>query len=311
MSKNMKQVMKLDSAETLWFEKELAHVEAKQFEVKYAPTKARSLLPVKYISPGKTSYEWHQFDSVGEANRISDYAKDFKTVNLKGEKFVSGVESYGAAFQYSIQEIRGAREGGRNLDADKATVARKVIEQKLDRVAALGDSDASLLGLTTLTGCNDYDPTADGAGSAKTFASKDGTKVLNDIINMLEKAPNATNGAESMQNRLIFPVAQFNMIKRLGLTSADPGMTVWKFLKEHYPQIEIMSWARLTGAGAGATDLAICYEASEEKLALIMAVDYEQVEPEKRGMAYKVACHARTGGVVNFYPKSVTYMDGI
>jgi hypothetical protein len=53
------------------------------------------------------------------------------------------------------------------------------------------------------------------------------------------------------------------------------------------------------------------YRKDPDALVLIVPQEFEQFPPEQRGMEFITACHLRTGGVVSFYPLSISYGDTI
>ena len=60
---------KLDAAENLFFARELEHVRAKSYDIKYADRKIRQLVPVdNSVDPGAEVVTYSQYDRVGVAN---------------------------------------------------------------------------------------------------------------------------------------------------------------------------------------------------------------------------------------------------
>jgi hypothetical protein len=299
----------LDAAENVFFQRELEQILAEQFDIQYVPLMARKLVPVdNSIDPAAETVGLRQFDKMGEAKAISDYADDFPMVGVEGTEGFQRIQSYGDGFMFSIQEIRAAAKVGRPLERWKAQAARAVLDQKLDSIAATGDSAYGLTGLLNLSNTLTY-TTPTGANGAKDWASKTPDEILADMSGVVKKIRVDSKGVESPK-RLILPLDQYELIAHLA-RSDKSDVTVLNFFKATHPDIEVMSWERLDGAGAASSDRMVAYDPNPVKLRLLLPVEYEQFPPQLKNMAYIVNCHMRCGGVIAPYPKSICYADDI
>lgn len=298
-----------DAAENVFFQRELEQILAEQFDVKYAGLKARQLLPVdNSIDPGAETVAYESFDQLGAAARITDYSDDLPMVNVKGSQTSQRMQSYGAAFGYSIGEIRAAAKAGKPLERMRAMAARKVLDLKLDDVAATGDSTAGLSGLLSLSNTETFTVSTK-AGGGQTWAVATADEILADMNGMIRQV--VVNSKEvERPTRLILPTTQFEQISSKA-RSTTSDTTVLSFFLANHPGVEVMSWERLAGAGALGVDRMVAYDPNILNIRLLMAVEFEQLAPQQRNMSYVVNCHMRTGGVISPYPKSVIYGDGI
>lgn len=305
----------LDSGESIFFLRELEQILAEQFDVKYAKLRARELLPVdNQVDPGAESVTYDQFDKFGGAKRVSDFADDLPLVNVKGLQFTQRMQSYGAGFSYSIQELRAAAKVQRPLERMRAMAVRKVLDQQLDIVASLGDSDASIHGLIGSGGqqgisAGDTFTPATKAGGGTTWAVATADEIIADLTAICTQVRVNTKEVEEVK-RILLPTLQFELINSKPRSSIS-DTTVKSFFESTHPSVEIQSWERLNGSGAGGQDRMIGYDPDLMHLRLLMAVEFEMLAPQLRNMAYVINCHMRTGGVICPYPKSVIYGDGI
>ena len=53
----------------------------------------------------------------------------------------------------------------------------------------------------------------------------------------------------------------------------------------------------------------VVYNKREDKVAGLMGQEFEQFPPQLRNLEVITNTHARTGGVINPFPKSVCYAD--
>jgi len=90
--------------------------------------------------PGAEAITYYQFDKVGMAKIVSDYASDLPRADVFGTKYTSPVESLGISFGYSMQEIRAAAMANRPLATMKANAAREAHERLVDQIGSLGDA---------------------------------------------------------------------------------------------------------------------------------------------------------------------------
>lgn len=299
----------LDAAENVFFQRELEQILTEQFDIKHAGLKARQLVPVdNSIDPGVETVTYDQFDSLGKAKRISDFSGDLPMVNVSGLQFSQRMQSYGAAFGYSLQEVKAASAARKPLERMRAMAARKTLDLQLDDVAAVGDSTAGLKGLLGLSSTTSFTLGTKGAGGL-TWAVATPAEILADLSGIVTQVVADTKEVER-PTRIILPTSQFELIKNTARSSTS-DTTVLNFFLSTNPGIEVMSWERLAGAGAGSVDRMVAYDPNVMNVRLLMAVEFEQLPPQQKNMAFVVNCHMRTGGVIAPYPKSVAYGDGL
>lgn len=299
----------LDAAENVFFQRELEQILTEQFDIKHAGLKARQLVPVdNSIDPGVETVTYDQFDTLGEAKRISDFSDNLPMVNVSGLQFSQRMQSYGAAFGYSLQEVKAAASARKPLERMRAMAARKSLDLQLDNIASVGDTTAGLRGLLNLASPTSFTLGTKGAGGL-TWAVATADEILADLSGIVTQVVVDTKEVER-PTRIVLPTAQFELIKNKA-RSTTSDTTVLSFFRDTNPGIEVMSWERLAGAGAGSVDRMVAYDPNIMNVRLLMAVEFEQCPPQQRNMAFVVNCHMRTGGVIAPYPKSVAYGDGL
>ena len=90
---------RLDADESVFFARELEHVKAQSYDVQYPELTATKNIPVSSeAGPGAETITYQQYDSVGFAKIISNYATDLPRVDLKGKEFTAKVKSIGASY---------------------------------------------------------------------------------------------------------------------------------------------------------------------------------------------------------------------
>lgn len=305
---------KLDAAENIFFARELEHIRAQSYDVKYADRKIRMLVPVdNSVDPGAEVVTYSQYDRVGIAKLISSYANDLPRADVKGKQFTASIKGLGSSYGYSIQEIRAARMARKSLDQSKAEAARESIEDGIDRIGASGDAGTGLIGLLNIPNAQTYSIPA-GAGGQVTWNTgatpKTGLEVLKDLNTPVNTVVQVTKEAEKPDTMLL-PVLQYAYIASTPLQSGS-DTTILQFFLRSSPYIKTVEpWEKLTGAGSGGTNRMVVYKRDPRNLMLVIPQEFEAFPPEQKGLEAVVACHARIGGVQCFYPLSVMYADGL
>lgn len=306
----IKDPMHLDAAEQVFFSRELDYVKKRTYDAKLAELKGLQIVPVSIeAGNGATSVTYRRYKGVGVAKIIADYANDFPRVDVYGEEVTVKTKGVGDSYGYSIKEIREAMMTGKNLDQRRSQAARRAIEEKLNKIALLGDTKAGFDGLLNNPDITEYTVLADGTGSSKTWATKTPDQIIRDITGMVSAVMVPTKGRE-VPNVLALPLAQYNHIANTRVT--DTEMTILQYVLKTSPAIKQIIWLNeLGGMGASGTDRMLVLTSDEEHLTFEMPQMFESFTPQQKGMSFEVPCHAETAGTIIYYPLSIAYGDGI
>ena len=319
--------LRLDVGETIFFMRELAEIKPQMYDVIYATLKARTLVPIISGDPGAETFIFSQFDKSGKAKRISGAAGDGPRVNVSGKQFINPYNSYGASFDYNIPELRAAAKAGRSIDALRAKQCRAAIAELQDDILALGDPDADngsgasspMEGLLSYClagmGTNSF-VVPQVSGSSVWINNKTADEIILDVNTFLSLIPQNTKDTFK-PNTLVLPVAQYLYLASTPRSTIS-DTTILEFLEDAWPEVEFLSWNRLSASGVNAVspgtaphDMAICYERSPDRLWCPITIEYEQLAPQLERYVYAVYAEMRMGGVVSPYPQSLIFGSGI
>lgn len=307
----MESFIKLDQNEAIFFQKELEHVKSRSFDVRYPELKQRTLVPVSNeAGPGAETIAYQQFDQVGIAKIISNYADDLPRADIKAKEFRSPVRGIGSSYGYSIQEIRAAKMAGKPLQQRRANAARRSVLQEEARIAYFGDADHGLTGLLNNANVTQSVVPADGVGGSTRWADKTPEQILRDMNACTNGIVSLTRGIE-IPDTLVLPLNQYSLVaSRNAATGTDT--TILMYFLNNNPYIKKVDWLNeLQGAGVQGTDRMFVYRRDPDHLTLEIPSDYEQLPPEERGLEILVHVHQRIGGTIFYYPLSAAYCDGI
>lgn len=303
--------MRLDSNESVFFNRELAYVKAKSYDAKYAELKGLSLIPISTeAGAGVNEIIFHQYRGVGFAKVIADYAKDFPRVDIYGEEKAVKVKGIGDSYGYSIKEIRASQRTGKNLDQRRAITARRAHDEMMNRMALKSNPADGTFGLLDFPGITEVTLQADGTNSSKTWASKTPDQIVRDINDLVNAVMEPTSARE-VPDTLLLPIAQYNDLASRRIGEAGEK-TLMRYILDNSPYIKRIDWlSELKNFGAGGTNRALVGRFDEEHLTLEIPQPFEQFEAQQEGMEFTIPCHSECAGTIIYYPLAFAYADGI
>ena len=308
---NKNNPMRLDSNESVFFNRELAYVKSKTYDAKLAELKGLSLIPISMeAGSGVNEIVYRQYRGVGFAKIIADYAKDFPRVDVYGEEQSVKVKGIGDSYGYSIQEIRQSQRAGKNLDQRRAMTARRAHDEQMNKMALKSDAVNGTNGLLDYPGITEVTLASDGTGSSKTWASKTADQIVRDINNLVDAVMGPTSARE-VPDTLLLPIKQYNDLATRRIGEAGEK-TLLKYILENSPYIKKIDWlAELKQFGAGGTDRALIGRFDEDHITLEIPQPFEQFDAQQEGMEFTIPCHSECAGTIIYYPLAFAYADGI
>ena len=309
---------RLDANESVFFARELEHVKAQSYDVQYPELTATKNIPVSSeAGSGAETITYQQYDSVGFAKIISNYATDLPRVDLKGKEFTAKVKSIGASYGYSIQDIRAARMAGKPLEQRKANAVRRANDQEVNRIAYFGDSAHGLVGLINHPNITSYtlptdgtmNGTTAGTAAAAKFINKTPAQVLRDLNGMVAKVLELTQNVERPDTLTLDHETHADLSTRPRSDNSDT--TILEFFLKNSPYVKNVEVVpELNGAGTGDTNVVMMYKKSPDKLTLEIPQPFEQFPPQAEGLEFVIPCHSRCAGVIVYYPLSIIKAEG-
>lgn len=308
LKKRRSQISHLDAMGNVQFTKALEVVRKNNLEMRFPQFMARQLLPVKNdVDPGVQTIQWRSYGPVGMAKIISNYADDLPRADVQGEDNYSKVFSIGNSYGYNIDEVAASAYSGVALSTKRAAAARRANEERVESLAAMGDSRFGILGLLNQPNATLVTLPA-GAGSSTTWALKTPTEILADM-NLIKRTPvTLTNGVEKI-NTIVMPENQRGIVQTTRVSTVS-DTTIEEFFLRTNPGVELITWQRLTGAGAAASDRIVGYYRDPDYIELNIPKEWTELPPQERNLEVVVPCHSRFGGVILYFPLSMVYADG-
>lgn len=299
-----------DAGEGIFFARELEHIKAKSYDIKFQSLKARQLLPLEFeANAGSTTITYRQYTQTGLAKIISNYADDLPRSDVVGKEFTSNVREIGASYGYNVKEIQSAKMTGKPLNARRATAAKRACMVKENNIAWFGDSEHKLGGFLNAPNISEVDLANDGSGNSKAFSAKTADQMLRDLNRLPTMVHTVSKGVETADT-LLLPISVFNLIAITRIPNT--GISVKKWFLDNSPHIKKIEWVtELDTAGAGNTTRMMVYRYDPEALTFEITQEFTQRPVQERNLEFVVPCMQGCGGVLVYYPLSIAFADGV
>lgn len=304
-------VTRCDANESVFFARQLEHIKAQTYDIKYPALSALALFPIDTSAgPGAKTITYRQYDAVGMAKVIAAYSNDLPRADIVAKEFTSNVRGIGTSYSYDVQEIRYASMTGTPLETRKAAAARKAHDQKINALAWSGDTEHGLPGFLTNANIPGYTVPADGTGTSKLWSTKTADLIIRDVNGIINQVRVQSKGVHTA-NEVWMPIAQYALISSMP-RSTGSDQTVLKFLQENNPGVTFKSVLELDNAmSSGTLDTMVAIENSSDNYGLQIPMPFMQHSPQQKGLAFEVPCEARYGGVIFYYPLCACIADSI
>ena len=302
----------LNDEGSIFFERELEHIKAKTFEVVYADLQFRSLFPVSNeADPGATHITYQVYDKRGMAKIVNNYAGDLPRADVDGREVTVPVRTIGAAFGYSIKEIKAAQLANKSLSQMRANAVKRAVEEKMNDIAFNGDDEHGLYGVLTHPNI----PTSDvpnGDSGDPEWVEKTPDEILLDINSMFSETKALTKDKE-IPDTLLLPSAQWNLIATTRVT--DLNMTIMQFVIANSPFIssadQIKSVPMLAGAGTAGVDVMVSYRKDPMKVEFEIPQELDFLPEQPKNLEVVVPASAECGGLNIYFPLSFRIKEKI
>lgn len=304
----------MDADGAFFFQRQLEHIKAQSYDVRYAELKARMLFPVSNEGgQGITSITYRTYDQAGAAKIINAYADDLPRADVAGKETTIPVRSVGISYGYNLDEIAAAQLTGAPLDQRRANAARRANEQVINDVSFFGDAASGLGGLFD----NPNIPTGAvvNPGSGTEWVNKTPDQILFDVNDLFADIFETTKMVES-GNTLMVPPSQWSYIMSTPRAS-NSDTTIGQYLANNSPYLnsvdDIIPVNECVAANNPelSTDAMVAYDRSPDKLQLEIPVELEYMPVQQKNLEFVVPGRSRLGGLNIYYPLSLAIATGI
>jgi hypothetical protein len=157
-----------------------------------------------------------------------------------------------------------------------------------------------------------------GAGGNPEWTTKTADEILADMNNTVNGIISLTKGVE-VPDTVLLPIAQYTLISSTRSdANAGNDTTILEYFLRNQPIIRSVEWvnelkdvATPPSGAAGPLDCMVVYKRDAEKLTLEIPQPFEQLPVQERNLEFVVPVHSRCGGVIIYYPLSVSVLESI
>lgn len=291
----------------IFLARQIDYVKTRIYEMETPNLTGLQLVPLSTEVPEwAESFTYRTYDEVGIAKFISNYADDLPRVDVEGKEVTLKLKSLGDAYGWNFDEMRLANATGTNLGQRKGRAARRGVDQKLNRVALVGDTLVGFYGFSNHPNLGETAVNGDWTLPATTA-----DQILDDL-NAMYNAVLIQSHDNHTPNTLAIPPTRRSALttKRV---SDGRGITVWQAFKEQYPNINMISSTELEPDAEvnGNQAQAVMYERDVDNLSIEVPRPFEQLPAEKRNLEIVVNCLAKCSGVAIYRPLALTKAVGV
>jgi hypothetical protein len=299
---------RLDANEGIFFARQLEAIKSRAYDVKRPKLSAMEVLPVSTETPeGASTITYRQYDTVGAAQIIANYANDLPRADVTGKEFTSPVRGIGVGYGYNMQEIRAAQMTGTPLSEKKMRAAMRAHEELMNRLAWFGDTTHGLPGFMTNANIPAYVVTADGTGSSKLWVNKTADQIIRDVNGIINQVRNQSRDIHRA-NTVLMPLEQHGYIKSQPRSSGT-DTTILTFLQANNPGVTFRPVLEMDNVGG--LDKMVAGEFSIDNMQLEVPMMFRQYSPQQKGLEFEIPCESRFGGCSVEYPLAFAIADSI
>lgn len=305
---------RLDANESLFFARQLESISTRVFKVKRPALSAMEVFPIDTSVPSwATTHTYYMYDSTGMAKIIANYADDLPNVSLSAKKQTYDLHSLGAAFYYSVADIRASARSGLPLQSELVATTRKSHEITANKIAWFGDAAANLPGFLTNSNIPAYtipaDGNSNGGTSSKLFKYKTPDQILRDLNGIVDSIPNATFGVHTATDLLV-DRGTYGLLSSTPRSSASDTTILDYFLSNSDVNV-VRKVNELQDAGGAGVNYIVAGEFTEENVAMVIPMMMQMEAPQPDNLAFKVPTESRVGGVTVRYPLAFAIGSGV
>lgn len=308
---------RLDANETAVLANQLEFLRARTADIERPALKARRLVPVtSEVDPGAETWAYTQWDRIGMAKIVANYADDIPKVGTFAKKFVHPVETLALGYGWSWLDLQRAARAAVPLRTRLASGVRDGFEQRIEIIAAIGITDTGVPGLLNNANVPLISAAAPGTGSNTTWGGPDKTplEIVDDLLAMENAVIKNTKGTRT-PDTLVLPLDKLRYITQKSIYAtapSDPRDTILKtFLDKSTGVTDVEWWSFADTASTAKGPRALMYQRDPIVVHLEIPLEQQELPPQAKNLSLEINSVGRIAGVAWEYPLAGVYMDGI
>jgi hypothetical protein len=313
---------RLDQGEAWTFLRQLEDIDKVAYLQRYPALKARMIIPTfQNVAAWARVYTYRGWTPSGSAKVIGNAADDLPMADLTGQENSQTIKLLGGAYGFDLMELRYAAATDTPIDQMRAVTCRQAMEQLIDTILAVGNTDAGLYGIlkldaSAITSANRVTSytlstkAASGSTYWGTLAAPvaTGQEVANDLIGIASDVVNKSKGIWQ-KVKIALSINGYNYAAGTRINAVNDTTALQFALKSEFIE-DIVPWYQCTGQAANGTDdRMVAFPSDPTVLGGIVPMEWTPQPVQQKNLAFVVPCIASCGGVVVRYPIAMRYGD--
>lgn len=297
-----------------FLQQQAAYIETEVYKTEYPQYKYTQLIDIE-TSAGEwaKTVVFQAMDGRGKLKFFGPSSTDVPTVDIAMKQGMHNIQTAALGYTYTLEELNFAAMNRVNLDTERATIVREVVEGNLNEIALLGSADVGTDGLFDSSLVSKETAAKDIATMISELPTNGAQPLIDLVGNAINKVYVTNTNTVHYPNRVGFPTEQFT---KLNTTLLDPknasNVTVLTLLKQTFPNVEFFDDINLKTAGTGnATRMAV-YKKDKRVVKFHLPMPLKFLAPATAdNINFKVPGMVRTGGTEWRIPKAAHFVDGV
>jgi hypothetical protein len=307
---------RLDANETAVLTQQLEFLRARSTDIERPEFKARMLIPItSEVDPGAETWAYTQWDRVGMAKIVANYADDIPKVATFAKKFIQAVETIALGYGWSWLDLQRTARAGVPLRTRLASAVRDGFEQRIETIGAIGIPETGATGLLNNANVPTIAAAAPATGTDTAWGGPDKTplEVVDDLLAMENAVVNNTKGVRTADT-LVLPLTKLSYIAQKSIYAAAPGNpmdTILSVFLQKSRSITNVEFWHFCDEADGGDPRAVMYKREPTVVHLELPLEQQEMPPQAKNLSLEINSVGRIGGVAWEYPLAGVYMDGI
>lgn len=300
-------------ADALLFARQVEYQYAETYDIQYPELDMANgnILPIdRSVPAGAKSFVYYTYGGTGIAAVLNTYAANsIPTVGMQGKSTTGTLHDIALSYGVNISDLEAAQMADFQLEAGLGDACKRGHMVKHDDIGWFGMPALGLHGLLT------HPNTTQLVSAGGAWVALTGEQIAANVATLINTPRNITNKVEIV-NTVVFPDQIWTMLVRPWNPGNASNLSILGWLQHAHPGVTFKSSITLDAANHPGTDyagvnVAIGYNNSPKKAALIVPKDFTLLPPQWEALQMKVYNHSKTGGVKIPYPLSIAIMRGM
>jgi len=311
-----------DAQHLSFVQSQTAAIERMVYMEQYAGIQYPGLVTIDSSAPEGTDQILHYSeDAVGEVRFISEMGTDIPLVDVSRAQYSVRVAGLSIGYHWTYWQVQQAMLLGRSLSAEKAMAARRIMEERIDKIFLNGESELGWDGILNNSNIPRYAAPSNEDGDNTTWEQKSALEIVDNVLKAVADVYTTQTNTVILANTVLLPPSSFALLNRTPIGNSA-SMNCMEFIMRNNQytssggsgfMIRTLRSLETAGdsTGVDSSKRMIVYRNEPAVLKMHMPMPIRFFPVERKGFHYVVAGAFRCGGLEIRQPNAMSYVDGI